>query len=176
MKRFISGFLLGALIFALPVFAQNSSVLEVFYNNIKLKVYGQTINTEGNEPFIVNGRTYVPARYVAEAMGGVVKWNETENVVEITQATPQPTATPEPVKMTSDGLEAEYRYDFNGYYVPLNNVTKKYNLTSKYYEPDISITLVGKTKTVKLAIRTNNTSYISLKDYETVFLPAMLIN
>ena len=130
MKRFISGFLFGALLFAVPAIANNSKTVEAFYNNIKLSVYGQIVDTEGNEPFIVGGRTYVPARYVAEAMGGVVKWNETENTVEVTHQTPETTATPEPTKLTSDGLEAVYYHNaFNsvpdGYYVCYTDIREK---------------------------------------------------
>lgn len=34
-------------------------------------------------PFVLNGRTYLPLRAVAEAMDATVNWNEAENTVEI---------------------------------------------------------------------------------------------
>lgn len=141
MKRFISGFLFGALLFAVPAIANNSKTVEAFYNNIKLSVYGQIVDTEGNEPFIVGGRTYVPARYVAEAMGGVVKWNETENTVEVIPSSPE--TTPEPNKLTSDGLEAVYFSAFNsfteGYYVCYTDIREKYPALGINVSPNNSV-------------------------------------
>jgi hypothetical protein len=67
-------------------YAQNKNI-EAFYNDIKLMVNGKIVDTKQDTPFIYNGRTYTPARYVAEALGATVKWNETTNVVEVTSNT-----------------------------------------------------------------------------------------
>lgn len=172
MKRFISGFVLGALIFAVPVLANNSKNIEAFYNNIKIKVYGQLVDTEGNEPFIVDGRTYVPARYVAEAMGGHVNWNAETNTVEVVK----PEAL-EMTKLTSDGLEAEYRYDFLGYYLFITKITDKHNLTSVDVPGDnhsIKLITANSTKQIIVPVKIKNGLYVSLNDYETILLPALL--
>ena len=63
-------------------FAEMQSI-SAFFNDIKIKVNGNVVNTGSDEPFIYNGRTNVPARYVAENLGAGVKWNETDNCVEI---------------------------------------------------------------------------------------------
>ncbi len=42
------------------------------------------IDAEGTVPIIINGRTLVPIRAIAEAMGGTVEWNENERSVTIT--------------------------------------------------------------------------------------------
>ena len=184
MKRFISGFLLGALIFAVPAIANNAKTIEAFYNNIKLSVYGQIVDTEGNEPFIVGGRTYVPARYVAEAMGGVVKWNETENTVEVTRQTPETTATPKPTKLTSDGLEAVYFSGNNetpgGYYVKASAIRNKYNFFALNHGSDSTALVWNEKLSAKTEIINtlpiNGVLYLPENDYETVVLPLLTRN
>ena len=48
---------------------------------IKMTV-GQTINKYGVAPMIIDGRTYVPIRFVADEMGAVTTWiNATRTVV-----------------------------------------------------------------------------------------------
>lgn len=171
MKRFISGFLFGALLFAVPAIANNSKTVEAFYNNIKLSVYGQIVDTEGNEPFIVGGRTYVPARYVAEAMGGQVNWNAETDTVEVVRP-----GEPESMKMTSDGLKAIYNYSLKDYFLTLSQIRDKYCLAYDYnISSDYSILYYYK-KTNRLDNVTVKTSYengviISYKEYENVLLP-----
>jgi hypothetical protein len=79
---------------------------------IKIKVDGETLvladNTGALDPIVYNGHTYVPAKNVAEALGGAVTWDGANNSVIITSgkgtkdnsvddsnvATPTPTAKP----------------------------------------------------------------------------------
>lgn len=56
-----------------PVFAENK---------IKLEVNGQIINPDV-EPFIENGRTLVPIRFISEALGYNVSWNEEKREVSV---------------------------------------------------------------------------------------------
>jgi hypothetical protein len=74
--------------------------LEVEYQDIKIAVNGKTIDVGASEPFIVleQGRTFVPARPLAEALGAKVGWNQEQSTVEV--------FTPDYVKSTIDG---EYR-------------------------------------------------------------------
>lgn len=83
-KQLIIGILIGALLFgAIPVMATTGiKELKAFYNNIKISVNGKEIKTD-IEPFIVDGRTYVPVRVVSEALGVDVNWNDKTNTVEI---------------------------------------------------------------------------------------------
>ena len=82
-KQLIIGIIIGGMLFGLyPAFASMVQ-LNAEYSNIKLKLNGTYIDTGTDEPFIVNGRTYIPARYVAEAMGGVVSWDVGNNTVII---------------------------------------------------------------------------------------------
>lgn len=68
---FISGTAAGA------VATNLTKTIEVTYRNIRVKVDGRTVETP-YEPFVVNGdgRTYVPARPLAEALGAKVDWDE----------------------------------------------------------------------------------------------------
>lgn len=81
-KQTIISFILGALLFlTIPVFAE-SRTINAFYNNIRLRINGIFIETDV-EPFVVNGRTMVPARFVAESLGASVRFNDDENCVDI---------------------------------------------------------------------------------------------
>ena len=101
MKKLIIGFILGALVFSvLPIYAATQAI-NVTYKNIKLSVRGQTISTDA-EPFVYENRTFVPVRFVAEALNMDVKYNEETDTVEITdKVSAIPIPTPIPVSNTS---------------------------------------------------------------------------
>lgn len=71
-------------------FAAGSLIQITAYQNkaISIEVGGKRVNlTEGSEnlyPIIYEGRTYVSAKSVSEALGATVKWNASRQVVEIT--------------------------------------------------------------------------------------------
>lgn len=50
---------------------------------IKLAVNGEIINFEDQKPILINDRTYVPVRFLAEALGAEVDWDDTHKVVII---------------------------------------------------------------------------------------------
>ncbi|MDK2986775.1 MAG: hypothetical protein PWQ96_2419 [Clostridia bacterium] len=58
--------------------------IKVLYKNIKIKING-SYKTADHEPFVINGATYVPLRFIAEALGGSVDWNAATNTVSINQ-------------------------------------------------------------------------------------------
>ena len=171
MKRFISGFLLGALIFAVPTLANNSKTLQAFYNDIKISIYGQIVDPQGNEPFIVEGRTYVPARFVAEAMGGVVKWNAETNTVEVVKP-----ETPAVSKLTSDGLEAVYSYYLKGYCLEFSQIRDKYYTAFDYnVSPNLDEIIYfersNPSNKITAKIIYDNGAIIMYEEYENVLLP-----
>lgn len=57
--------------------------LPAVFRNIQLRINGSIFQTE-EEPFIVNGSTYVPLRVVAQALGAVVNWDSKVSEVSIT--------------------------------------------------------------------------------------------
>jgi len=60
--------------------------ITVDFNNIRVAVNGQVVQTP-YEPFIFQGRTYLPMRDVADAMGFDVTWEGITNTVHITART-----------------------------------------------------------------------------------------
>ena len=78
MKKFIAGLLTG-LILATGTLAFAAS------SDIKLKVNGQYISFPDAPPQIINGRTMVPARPLAEALGATVSWDATAKTVVVTK-------------------------------------------------------------------------------------------
>lgn len=59
--------------------------LSAIFKNIQVLVGGQALQME-TEPFIVNGRTYVPLRVIGEALGVGVDWNGDTNVITVGSA------------------------------------------------------------------------------------------
>jgi len=78
----IGSMLTGILTTSLFSFADMQSI-QAFFNGIQIQINGKFVDTGSDKPFLYNGRTYVPTRYVAEGLGATVKWNETSNTVEI---------------------------------------------------------------------------------------------
>jgi hypothetical protein len=91
MKKFILGFLLGAILMcAIPTLAANNTV-QALFNGVKVAVNGENITfANGEEPAMINDRTYVPAKYVAEALGATVKWDGKSNTVNIIDSASKP--------------------------------------------------------------------------------------
>lgn len=80
MKRFITGLFVG-------VFLSICS-LGFAADTIKIIVNGKEINSD-IPPQIINGRTMVPVRFVAEALQANVEWDENTKTVKITTASQQ---------------------------------------------------------------------------------------
>jgi len=84
MKKMIFGFVLGAIIFSsATVYAGvTTNLLEVFYNVKDIKLNGSS-KMPTQKPFISEGTTYVPLRYVSEALGQQVLWDDQSQTVNI---------------------------------------------------------------------------------------------
>ena len=147
------GFILGAILFmGLGFIYANSNAEEILahFNNIKIIVNGQQVEMDDDdvEPFIYEGRTMVPVRFVSEALGADVDWDGNTNTVIINsknnikleknenftepenfiQMLPE-----DKPKQTVDGITIYYfneagEYDNNGMpYVNLLSVINRYN-------------------------------------------------
>lgn len=55
---------------------------KVLFRDIKISVDNNILQPD-TEPFIYQGRTYIPARALAEAMGGTVTWDENSSTVTV---------------------------------------------------------------------------------------------
>jgi len=72
---------------AVPAFARVAQeTITVNFNNIRIAVDGRQVQTE-YEPFIFQGRTYLPVRDVADAMGFDVTWDNATNTVHLRSRT-----------------------------------------------------------------------------------------
>ena len=86
-RVFLTAGLSVILVFALTVgaFAATTGTtkkLSAIFRNIQLKINGNIIATE-EEPFIINGKTYVPLRVVSQALGALADWDSGANLVTI---------------------------------------------------------------------------------------------
>lgn len=79
MRKFSVGVVVGLLI-GLLAFA----AFAVADSPVKLIINGQAIDCRDTPPQIINGRTYVPAKYVAEPLGAKVEWDAKNKAVVIT--------------------------------------------------------------------------------------------
>lgn len=77
MKYQICGIVLGLVLSITAVAAAD--------NSISMVVNGQKINCDV-PPQIINGRTLVPARFIAEALGATVDWDGKNNTVVVTSS------------------------------------------------------------------------------------------
>jgi hypothetical protein len=88
MKSYWKGFLSGAAVLSVLlggtfVYAAGGTTIEVFFNNIKIMVDGTEKKPEEGKPFIYEGSTYVPLRFISDALGKEVGWNEQTQTVWI---------------------------------------------------------------------------------------------
>lgn len=85
MKRFASGVLTGmVLATSITVFAAGGRTIEVF-DSVKRVVVNKVEKpfNASNRPFVYNGTTYVPLRFVADAFGEKVSWDNQSGTIYI---------------------------------------------------------------------------------------------
>lgn len=87
MKKFVVGFVTGAMIFSTAgaYAASNSKMIEVFYNvaNIKINKTSSMPTDPDAKPFVYNGTTFVPLRYISESLNLPVQWDGSTSTVSI---------------------------------------------------------------------------------------------
>lgn len=87
MKKFISGLLAGIMIASTLVVMAASGIKEAYFNEvIKLVVDGKVIDTEivtVTPEGQANGKNYVSARDLAEALGATVTWDGAKKEIQI---------------------------------------------------------------------------------------------
>ncbi|BBH24312.1 hypothetical protein Back11_56570 [Paenibacillus baekrokdamisoli] len=75
-SQFISGVVVGGLLFgAVGAFAAGGQMIEVFYNVKNIKINNVSKMPSESKPFVKDGVTFVPLRFVAEGLGQAVKWD-----------------------------------------------------------------------------------------------------
>lgn len=88
MKRFISGLVIGIVLSAAVTSFAATALKEAYFNDIvKLNVDGKSVTTDVLSATIQGqayGKNYVSARDLAEAMGGMVFWNQETKTISVT--------------------------------------------------------------------------------------------
>lgn len=109
-KQLVVGIMIGVILSScIPVLAENGiKTISVLYNNIKITVNGKEVKTNV-EPFQYNGNTFVPVRFVSEALGANVKWNNETKTVEITTGVSSP--TPKPTLPSEKQINSNITYE-----------------------------------------------------------------
>ncbi|WP_051534135.1 copper amine oxidase N-terminal domain-containing protein [Desulfitibacter alkalitolerans] len=75
MKKFLAGLLIGLLL-ATTTFAVANPALRLIVNGVDI--------TSEAQPIIIDGRTLVPARALAEQLGATVEWDAANSAVVVT--------------------------------------------------------------------------------------------
>jgi hypothetical protein len=83
-KGFLSGVaILSVLLSSTIVYAAGGTKIEVFFNNIKIMVDGVEKQPAKGKPFIYEGSTYIPLRFVSDALGKEIGWNDKTQTIWI---------------------------------------------------------------------------------------------
>ncbi|AEV69705.1 copper amine oxidase N-terminal domain-containing protein [Acetivibrio clariflavus] len=87
MKKLLCGFIIGGLVFGLGNSFASTIVKNItaHYGVNKIIINGKETVSPDEDPFISNGRTYVPLRYISENMGYRVKWDDENKNVYIVE-------------------------------------------------------------------------------------------
>lgn len=137
----VKGFLGGVVItlatstiitaFATPI----EQAINVVYDNYRIIIDGADKSnvSEDSKPFIYNGRTYVPLRYIGEAMGKKVLWDgDTKSIYINDEGTSR-----EDVNFASQGYE---KSDKDIYLYSDTNIVQFNSYVYNYTESENSIT------------------------------------
>jgi hypothetical protein len=83
VNKFLCLILIFLSISTITVLAKiNFKTIQVVYMDLKININGKKINPD-TEPFIFNGRTFVPIRFVSEALNKDVIWNDKTKTIDI---------------------------------------------------------------------------------------------
>jgi len=85
LAGFIAGIVVGGVIFgsAGAYAASKGSLIEVFYNVNDIVINRVSKMPKDSKPFIYNGSTYVPLRFIAENLGQAIDWNGSTGTIYI---------------------------------------------------------------------------------------------
>ncbi|QHW33722.1 hypothetical protein GZH47_24940 [Paenibacillus rhizovicinus] len=85
VKGLVAGLLIGSVLSGSAVYAAGGNMIEVFYSVKNIKI-NKVTKTPSEKAFTYNGTTFVPLRFVADALGQPVKWDAKTQTVWIGQA------------------------------------------------------------------------------------------
>lgn len=143
-KSFVSGFLIASIIFSSQqIFAVGGKIQAYLCDNYNIEVDEIKLNLpDGMRILNFGDRTYTPARLIAEAMGGTVKWDDSTKTVKITK--PEPKVVEKIVeKIVEVPVESETFYQNvplkivkNNFILKVNGISSHDNLTYIYLDAE----------------------------------------
>ncbi|OAS13279.1 NPCBM/NEW2 domain-containing protein [Paenibacillus oryzisoli] len=110
LQGFVGGFLICLVLSGTAVYAASgSTMIDVYFKNLTYLFDGvKKAPPQDAKGFIYNGNTYVPLRFLTEALGKEVKWDGSTDTISIGQNSVA--TTPIPTTPTSSGLEQNEKY------------------------------------------------------------------
>ncbi|MCL1842856.1 MAG: copper amine oxidase N-terminal domain-containing protein [Defluviitaleaceae bacterium] len=82
-KGFVAGALVMALVLGTLVMA-SAEVRELIFG-VSVTVNGEAVDfAQDSQPFIIDGRTFLPVRAIADALGFDIDWNPATQTVDVT--------------------------------------------------------------------------------------------
>jgi len=176
MKKFVLGFIVGALLFtALPIGAAIEEYI-CYKADYKVMVNGVEYISEDLPILNYKGYTYAPFRSILEAAGLTVDWNGELRQASVT--TPK-TQESEDVKMTSDGITI---HNIDGVdYVLMGDVCLKYpeftfGKASDYSPDNKTMAFIRESDEYELISNMpyhlfKGRTYVTVEYYENTILP-----
>ncbi|MEI6310185.1 MAG: protease inhibitor I42 family protein [bacterium] len=136
-RNLITLILVPALILSLALgvyAATGSKQIEVTYRDISTQVNGMPVVAD-QEPFIFEGRTFVPLRFVAQALGQNVTWDDSKSQVRV--------AKPLELNSSFNGKTVYLSKEYQVFAIELEgNATTGYQWTAKDYDKNL-LDLIG---------------------------------
>ena len=138
MKRFISGFLLGAMLFSVI----GAVAVSYVANPVDFKVLVNGREFISDPPALeVDGRTYLPLRAMGEALGVPVNWNEELRQAEV--GDPSIGETDDVLNVGDVITVADVAFTYEGYYKNEHNLTDTEHFTvTNNSNRDVKLTLL----------------------------------
>ena len=130
IKWFLIGFLVCIFLTSSIAYAAGGQMIEVFYNVKDIKIDMVSKMPENEKPFVFNGTTYVPLRYIAENLNMPVQWDAKTQTVFIGK-TEEPNEVYigngiEYMNYQKGSIPAEFSYAYNSNKTVHDNIGNEY--------------------------------------------------
>jgi hypothetical protein len=121
-----------------------NKTITVTYRNISIYINGKK-TTPSSEPFIYNGSTYVPLRFVSETLDKEVKWDGTNNRIDINDKTQSSDNTQNPPENNNELPSSKSFTDEYGdmYIITIEKFEKNLQVANELFKPQEGETIVG---------------------------------
>ncbi len=129
----ITGIIIGAVLFgSLCVYADGEAMIKIYYNVKDIVINKVSKMPEEEKPFIYNGRTYVPLRYIAENLGYEVDWDYETSSVLIGETEKENSVYPGEKPNGIDYMNYQEGHTFNSFRYGYNTSIIKDNVGNEF--------------------------------------------